>query len=55
MARNGKVIKKWIDDCGEDQEFSIDDRGLFLMVVNHEDYYLEVGGIPEWDWDGEEE
>lgn len=47
MAMCIKEVKRWLETIPDREEVAIDDGGLCLVVVNHENTYLEVGGIPE--------
>ena len=51
MSMTVGEVREWLDTLSDDDEVGIDDGGLSLRVVGGEDFYLEIGGLPE----GEEE
>ncbi len=48
MAMKVSEVREWLRTlCLADEEVGIDGGGLCLRIVGDEDFYLEVGGIPE--------
>lgn len=47
MGMSVLEVKSWLDTLPKWAEVAVDDGGLSLVVVGHENVYLEVGGVPE--------
>ncbi len=55
MAMIVREIKEWLNTLSEAAEVGVDDGGLCLRVVDDEENYCEIGGLPEESEDGEDE
>lgn len=40
-------VKAWLADLPDGYEIAIDEGGLSIVLVGHEDIYLEIGGVLE--------
>jgi type II secretory pathway component PulM len=49
MSMPIKEILRWLNTLDPEQEVSVDDGGLTLVVTDYPDEYLEIGGIPDGD------
>ena len=47
MAMQKEELKDWIDSVPDGTLIAVDDGGLSLVVVDNQEIYCEVGGIPE--------
>lgn len=48
MAVTVEELKEWLSSLAGEDQVAIDDGGLALVLVDHEDeVYFEIGGVPE--------
>ena len=49
MAIPKHVLETWLSEINDNSLVAIDDGGINLVVVNDEEIYLEIGGVPKQD------
>jgi len=47
MAVTVKELKEWLNELPDEAEVGMDDGGLIMCVLDSEDVYIEIGGLPE--------
>jgi hypothetical protein len=52
MAMRKEEVEAWLKTIPPETWIAIDDGGLSLVVVDNQDVYIEVGGLPEEEGNG---